>query len=383
MAPLPASPYKGLAMDPNDSSAKTRLCPVAHADKSLPSAPQGPSNSQAKYEGIIDSAMDAIITVDDHQIVVQFNKAAEKMFRRTKDQALGQPLDLLIPDRFRQAHRHHIENFDQSQVTDRAMGRQKALTALRSDGLEFPIEASISQAEVDGRKHFTAIIRDISERIQAQRLLSEMEARYRTIFEHAGVGILMIDRLGIIIDANPACEKLLSTPASQLRQKPYSSLIHPRDIPALQLHSLLSHPQNQPASEINVRFIAQENRKVWARVVHTVVRDSSLAPLYFVAIIEDITQKKRTQLRLKRLRETHQVVIKRLTSLTEREREVLWLMVDGNPTKIMAAQLGISHKTIDVHRGRVMTKMHAESVAQLVQMTMPIRKHSHQILEPT
>lgn len=125
--------------------------------------------SQARLAGIIDSAMDAIITVDATQRITLFNAAAEQLFGYTFAQMHGQLLDNLIPERYRAAHRHHIVAFGRTGVTTRVMGgRLQPLVGLRADGNEFPIEATISQAEVGGQKLYTAIIRDVTERQQAE-----------------------------------------------------------------------------------------------------------------------------------------------------------------------------------------------------------------------
>ncbi len=136
-------------------------------------------SSEAKLAGILVSAMDAIITVDENQRIVLFNAAAEKMFRCSAKEALGDSLDRFIPDRFRQAHREHIRVFGETNVTQRTMGKMRPLYGLRSDGEEFPIEASISQINADDHKFFTAIVRDISEKrrlemqfLRAQRMES-------------------------------------------------------------------------------------------------------------------------------------------------------------------------------------------------------------------
>jgi two-component system, cell cycle sensor histidine kinase and response regulator CckA len=131
--------------------------------------------SEAKLAGILASAMDAIITVDEDQRVMLFNAAAERMFRCPAAEALGERLDRFIPERFRAAHREHIRVFGETNVTQRTMGKSRQLFGLRSDGEEFPIEASISQIEADGHKLFTAIIRDVSEkkRLESQFLRAQ------------------------------------------------------------------------------------------------------------------------------------------------------------------------------------------------------------------
>src|SRR5215475_16220065 len=95
--------------------------------------------SEAKLAGILVSAMDAIITVDEDQRVVLFNAAAERMFRCPAAEALGESLDRFIPERFRAAHREHIHIFGETKVTQRSMGKMRPLFAVRSDGEEFPI----------------------------------------------------------------------------------------------------------------------------------------------------------------------------------------------------------------------------------------------------
>jgi PAS domain S-box-containing protein len=124
--------------------------------------------SKERLTGIVSSAMDAIITVDEDQRVVLFNEAAEKMFGCPAAEAMGQPLNRFIPERFRSAHTEHIRRFGKTGGTSRAMGHLRALAALRADGTEFPIEASISKIEVGGRKLYTVIHRDITERKQAE-----------------------------------------------------------------------------------------------------------------------------------------------------------------------------------------------------------------------
>jgi PAS domain S-box-containing protein len=128
--------------------------------------------SAARLAGIVESAMDAIITVDADQRIVLFNRAAEQMFRCPAAEAMGQTLDRFIPESFRAGHRRHVRSFGET-------GGTRAVAGLRSDGEEFPVEASISQVEAGGQKLYTVIMRDITERrrmesqiLRAQRMES-------------------------------------------------------------------------------------------------------------------------------------------------------------------------------------------------------------------
>ncbi len=140
--------------------------------------------AQARLEAIVDSAMDAVITVDEAQNIVLFNRAAEQVFRASRAEALGKGLDRFVPQRFRGAHRAHVERFGATGVTSRRMGDVTTLWGLRADGTEFPLEASISQATEGGRHFYTVILRDITLRAQheddlrrSQQELRELSAR--------------------------------------------------------------------------------------------------------------------------------------------------------------------------------------------------------------
>jgi PAS domain S-box-containing protein len=125
--------------------------------------------------------MDAVITVDEEQKIVLFNRAAEQVFGARRAEALGTPLDRFIPQRFRKAHRGHVERFGHTGVTSRRMGDVTTLSGLRADGEEFPIEASISQVSEDGKRYFTVILRDITLRKQAEDALVRQSQELRDL----------------------------------------------------------------------------------------------------------------------------------------------------------------------------------------------------------
>jgi len=164
--------------------------------------------AEAHANELVESAMDPIITVDDAQRVVTFNAAAEAVFQRSRLAVIGQSLDILVPARLREAHRAHIKRFAATGVASRRMGAHAVLTALRADGAEFPIEASISQHERDGQKLFTVILRDVSERVRGQTLLARSEARLRGILDSAMDAIVTIDEDQRIVLFNAAAEAM-------------------------------------------------------------------------------------------------------------------------------------------------------------------------------
>ncbi len=141
------------------------------AERAHESAEQAQRASELHLKGIIDSATDAIITVNNEQKIVLFIAAAEKMFGCSAREAIERSIDRFIPGRFRAVHREDIRRFGNTNVTTRSMGGMDQLFGLRANGEEFPIEVSISQTGTDAGKVSTAIIRDVTERKQFEKSL--------------------------------------------------------------------------------------------------------------------------------------------------------------------------------------------------------------------
>lgn len=185
-------------------------------------------SAEARVAGIVDSAMDPIVAIDDQQRIVLFNAAAEAAFRWPRDAVLGQPIDMLIPNRFRGEHRRHVERFGRTGTTSRRMGGTSALHALRADGKEFPIEASISQHLEAGKPIYTAILRDITLRRDAEASLARSESKLRGVVDSAMDAIITIDESQRVVLFNAAAEQMFGCPADQALGAPLSWFIPER-----------------------------------------------------------------------------------------------------------------------------------------------------------
>lgn len=145
------------------------------------------SESKAQLSGVIETAMDAIISIDERQQICVFNAAAERMFGYRAQQVIGQPLDLLMPERYRAVHRSHVEVFKTAGERSAEMGAARELSALHASGREFPIEASISRSRVGGRLLLTVIVRDVSKlrelgSARQAQASAEAASRAKTVF---------------------------------------------------------------------------------------------------------------------------------------------------------------------------------------------------------
>ncbi|MDK9715155.1 MAG: PAS domain S-box protein [Sulfuritalea sp.] len=137
--------------------------------------------SDEHLRAMVNSAMDAIVTVDGEQRIVAFNPAAERMFGYSVGKVLGNRLDLLLPQRFRAVHEADVSAFRDSRVATRMKNTRMEIFGLRADGTEIPLESTITQVTIGGQTQFTAILRDISERRHAEDEVRESTRQLREL----------------------------------------------------------------------------------------------------------------------------------------------------------------------------------------------------------
>jgi PAS domain S-box-containing protein len=134
--------------------------------------------SEAKFSGLVAIALDAIVSVDKDQRIVVYNEGAERIFGWTAGEVLGKPLDMLLPERYRGAHRRHVPQFASERAKARPMGDHRSILGLRKNGEEFPLEGTISKLALDGdTRLFTAVLRDVTDdrrREDEQKFLAEV-----------------------------------------------------------------------------------------------------------------------------------------------------------------------------------------------------------------
>ncbi len=130
--------------------------------------------------GIINSATDAIVTINEEHVIVGYNHGAEVMFGYTRQEALGQDLKIIIPPPYREEHRSYVRRYVATREA-RMIGKHVRLNAMRRDGTEFPMSISFSVAEIRSNLYFTGVIRDITE-------YKEMEERVLQSERLAAVG---------------------------------------------------------------------------------------------------------------------------------------------------------------------------------------------------
>ncbi len=132
--------------------------------------------SRARFSGIVDIAQEAIISTDESEQIIMFNKGAEKTFNYSQNEVIGKSIDFLIPGKFHKVHRSHITKFVSSASPSHVIGERREIFGRRKNGEIFPAEASISKLQLDGHLILTVILRDITERKEAERAIQESNA---------------------------------------------------------------------------------------------------------------------------------------------------------------------------------------------------------------
>ncbi|WCL49046.1 PAS domain S-box protein [Leptospira sp. GIMC2001] len=185
---------------------------------------QALKDSEMRLIETIESAMDAIISIDKNKEIILFNEAAERMFGHKSADIFGKKLDLLIPMDFRNQHDTHIDTFAKTGTSRRAMGELGQIKGLRANGEQFPIEASISQINLNGEKIFTVILRDVTIRNTSEnkikKLLSEKDNFLKEIHHRVKNNMNVIFTLLTLqsdSQSDPAVKSLLNDAAGRVK----------------------------------------------------------------------------------------------------------------------------------------------------------------------
>jgi len=223
--PIRSSHSKRMRHAPGDGASRAKpgmaIDPASLTQPSLRS-------SQARLAGVLDIADDAIISVDHQQRITLFNQGAEKIFGYLASEVLGQPLDLLLPERFTSIHHQHLIAFAGSADTARRMGERRDIYGLRKDGTEFPAEASISKLELEDETVYTVILRDITARKRVDLSLRESQSRLAGILDIADDAIISVDHQQRVTLFNQGAEKIFGYLASEVLGQSLDMLLPPR-----------------------------------------------------------------------------------------------------------------------------------------------------------
>ena len=249
--------------------------------------------SEAKFRSVMESAIDAIISGDSEGRIRSWNSAATALFGFTEVEVIGEPIELIIPERYRESHQQGIHRVSSGGPTH-VIGTTVELSAIRKDGSEFPVELSLATWFLDDKRYYTGIIRDISERKQA-------EQKFRSVTESAIDAIISADHTGDIMSWNKAATDILG----------YSE----KEAVGQRLELIIPERYHEAHRNGMARFTATGEGQVIGTTVELFARTKSGDELpielslsswtvrkerYYTGIIRDIGERKRAEETLRR-----------------------------------------------------------------------------------
>jgi len=267
------------------------------------------SESEDRFRSLVESATDAIIVANGRGMIISWNRSASVLFGYSNEEAIGQPLTILMPQRYREAHERGLARMA-STGKGRVMGSVVELHGLKKDGTEFPIELSLATWRNTDNTYYSGIIRDISERKKAERVLQESQERFRQLAEHIGEVLWMTDPTKqemLYISSGyeriwgRSCESLYASPQSWIEA------IHPDD--RARVIDAATHKQVVGTYDEQYRILRPDGTIRWICDRAFPIHDASGVVYRIVGFAEDITDHKRIQESLRASEERLELVI--------------------------------------------------------------------------
>jgi len=274
---------------------------------------------------LLEALPDALTIVDQEGRMVLVNSQTETMFGYRRDELLGRPIELLLPERYRQRHVAQRNGYFTAPHV-RPMGRGLELFGRRKDGHEVPVEISLSPLQTPDGLLVVGTIRDVSERRRAEAQLRKMEARYRSLVEGIPAVTFMaaLDEGVNELYVSPQVEELLGFSQKEWLENPvlWYTQLHPEDRTRWHEEFAQTCATGKPFRSI-YRFLSRDGRVVWVHGEAKMGHDDEGRPLFLQGVVFDITRLKEAEVELKALNQTlEQRVAARTAEAEQRAREL-------------------------------------------------------------
>ncbi|MEE9177110.1 MAG: PAS domain S-box protein [Acidimicrobiia bacterium] len=185
------------------------------------------ANKNKVFQSIVETTTDSIVAADASGDIISWNRAATAMFGYEAGEVIGQPLTILIPDRFHDAHHEGISRVVSTGET-RIIGKPVEVAGVKRDGTEFPIELTLGTWLEDGDRYFSGIIRDVSERVAMTTKLEHSQQRLEAILRSANDAIVSVDEEGRVVLWNSHASQLFGYTSDEMVGQPLTAVIPER-----------------------------------------------------------------------------------------------------------------------------------------------------------
>ncbi|HUY12036.1 MAG TPA: sigma 54-interacting transcriptional regulator [Terriglobia bacterium] len=247
------------------------------------------------FEKLFESSPDAILVADTQGRIVRVNAQLEKLFGYQRQELQGEPLEVLLPERFRQGHQRHRDDYN-AEPRSRPMGTGLELFARRRDGGEFPVDIMLSPVEGESKPLVLAVIRDVTERQRDQEQLRQSEERFRLVVESVkDYAIFMLDPEGRVSSWNLGAERIKGYQASEVLGQHFSRFYTAEDILGSKPEEGLKKATAEGRFEDEGWRVRKDGSRFWANVLITTLRDAQGRLRGFSKVVRDFTDRKRAQ----------------------------------------------------------------------------------------
>jgi diguanylate cyclase (GGDEF)-like protein/PAS domain S-box-containing protein len=274
------------------------------------------ATSEARFRAVAQSANDAVVSADAQGTIVFWNDAARRIFGYSEEEAVGQPVTMLVPERHRDSCLAGLRRAGESGQT-KVIGKTLELEGRRKDGSEFPLELSLASWSMGDQSFYTTMIRDITDRKRAEEIARDREARLRAIVENVPAIVYTAEAgpSGRWLYVSPQVESLLGFSPEEWMADPglWFRQIHAEDQPRVMLEEEGQWAKRAPDGASEYRMLTRDGRVVWVRDVGAVITDEEGRPLYWSGVLSDITDRRELEEQLE-----HQAFHDTLTGLANR-----------------------------------------------------------------
>ena len=275
--------------------------------------------AEQKFKDLLEAAPDAMVIVNQDAVILLLNAQAVHLFGWRREDLLGQKVDILVPKLLRRKHPEKRNTFFENPRA-RPMGAGLELFGLRKDGTEFPVEISLSPLDTAEGTLVIAAIRDITERKHGERLVRDSEKRFRAIFDQAPIATALLDRQGRPIISNSHLSKMVGYSNDELSKMTFADFTYPEDVDKdlNQFDELIEGKIS--AYNMEKRYVHKNGSLIWANLFVTLLRGEHGLPQDVIGMAEDITERKRSEISIKRLNRVY-AVLSSINSLIVRVRD--------------------------------------------------------------
>jgi PAS domain S-box-containing protein len=246
-------------------------------------------------ERLFEFCPDAIVITDSEGIVRGANPRTEELFGYTSEELTGQPVELLVPKRFRAGHPEHRENYS-AHPRARQMGGALNLFGLRKDGTEFPVDIMLKPAGTGAETMVVSFIRDATEQRAAQEELRQNDLRLRSIVESIGeYAIYQLDLEGHVVTWNKGAERIKGYKAEEVLGLHFSRFFVDEDVQRGHHAELLRQAAKRDRVEEEGWRVRKDGSRFWANTVLTAIHDTTGAVTGFAKVTRDETDRRQAQ----------------------------------------------------------------------------------------